>query len=329
MRLVIDRFKIKTPKEIEKSFKLVVCSDLHVGESPVNSGVLNLYSTLKGIQKIKNIDLIAVAGDLVNNAHSLRTPLAMKNLKTFLRTLGEQAPVVIVNGNHDIYMSGRRTREAFQKLGEIPNVTIVDNLQKRIGKNLVITGFSPRHGAYKLLKHGRSSHRIAFHDYKESGLKFNPKNFNIILTHSPHSLTNRLAVKELPEVYQTADLIVSGHLHNGLLFSGHVAWLNRYVNELMPTNILKKLLIKFSDWGFWVDPKTSFLINLCRGARLVGEGKIGRCILPGVKDYETISLAGENKNKLVQVVTKGVNKWVIGPGLLTRPSVVELVIEKS
>ena len=71
-----------------------------------------------------------------------------------------------------------------------------------------------------------------------------------------------------------------------------------------------------------------FLINLSRGARLVGEGKIGRCILPGVREYETINLSGENRHKLVQLVTKGVNKWTIGPGLFTRPSVVELVIEK-
>ena len=135
MRLVIDRFKIKTPKEIEKSFKLVVCSDLHVG-SPVNSGVLNLYSTLKGIQKIKCWP-DCNSGDL-GTTHSEDT---IGYEKTFLKTLSEQAPVVIVNGNHDIYMSGRE-RERLSKLGEIPNVNIVDNLQQRIGKNLVIAGFT-------------------------------------------------------------------------------------------------------------------------------------------------------------------------------------------
>lgn len=329
MKLVIDKFKVTTSKEVKKPFRVVVLADLHVGESFLNAGAINLRATMRGVQKIKEIDLIVVVGDLVNNAQSFKVPRVMKSLQRFLTGLGKIAPVLVVNGNHDLYMGSERTRELYESLGELAGVEILDNKQKVVAPGIMVTGFSPRHGAYGVIRHGKLARMAVVKDYLASGLEFDAKKFNIVLTHSPYSLTNKRVMKKLPEIYEGADVVLSGHLHNGLLISRNVEFLRRYFNGLSPNSVFGRTLLRSVDKGFCLVPKTIFMIGLCRGARLVGGGKVGRCVLPSSKEYAEINLGRKHRSKLVQITTKGVNKFSMLSGVLTRPSVVELLIEKT
>lgn len=325
MKLVIDKFKIITDKKITQPVKIVACSDLHAGESFLNSGQMNLKSTIRGIKEILGVDLIVVVGDLVNNPHSLKTARVMSNLRRFLEEAGKIAPVLIVNGNHDLYLESKKTKELYQSLGEIPNVEILDNKQKRIGKNLVVTGFSPAHSAYGLIKHGRISRKVAIKDFKKAKFKFSEEDFNVILTHSPYSLANKVVLKKMPKVFRDGDVMLSGHLHNGMLFSGNVEWMRKYFNKAGDKSLVRRIFGKSLDKGIWLVPKTVFLIGLCRGARLVGRGEIGRTILPSSKEY--VEILAEDKEKMVQMTMKGINKYSVASGVMAKPSIIELIIE--
>ena len=140
----------------------------------------------------------------------------------------------------------------------------------------------------------------------------------MILTHSPYSLTNKRAMRELPEVYKKCDLVLSGHLHNGLAMSGNSRLFKRVFDQT-----------KFIDVGFWCDPKTGFVSKHCRGAKFVGENKIGKTILPSSKDYVEIDLTDNNTGKVVQVTGKGINKFSVVPVIAGRPSVVEVIIKNE
>ena len=325
MRLVIDKFKIKTDKPLKKDFKVLVCSDLHAGESILVPGVLNFYSLLKSLSRIKDIDVIALTGDFVNNAQCYANPRAKKNLHTLITELAKHAPVVMVRGNHDLIMTSKKTEKLYQAYDKIPNVYLLDNKQMKIG-DVNIIGFSPRHASYDLLKHGKRSYKITMEDFRKANLKYKPNEVNITLTHSPHSLCNKTAVRLIPDFYKNNDVILSGHLHNGTFFVGNTEWFRKKYNNLKSTSHFKNYIIRVMDKGVWVDPKTGFVTGLCRGGRYVGAGKIDRMYLPSSKEYIEFDLTGEHKKQCVQITSKGINKYPIMPLIAGRPSVTEIII---
>lgn len=315
MRLVIDKFKVLTNKKIKKPVKVVLISDVHFGADPIKTGKFNVKSMMAGIKKIENVDMFVLCGDFVSAAKVLKVARVRKNMTEMLTELGKQAKVVMVRGNHDYYYNTPETEQIYQDFGKIKNVILLDNAQKEID-GIKVTGFSPRKEAYDLIKHGKRSHKMTIKDFREKKFSFDEKEFNLILTHSPYSLTNKRAMREVTEVYEKCDLVMSGHLHNGLVASGN-------------SGVLKKIFDgkKFVDYGFWIDPKTGFVSRHCRGAKLVGEGKISRTVLPSSKEYVEIDLRKNgNKNKLIQVTGKGVNKFSVIPIIAGRPSVVEVII---
>ena len=324
MRLVIDKFEILTDKKLERPLHVVLISDTHAGDSPIFSGKLNMNSTLKGLKKLGDIDCFACCGDFVNNAKSWLNPYTMKNFTHFLSGLAEIAPVFLVRGNHDTYMSSERTEKKYRELEKIKNLTLLENRQiEFLGIN--ITGFSPRHETYDLIKQGRKSHVVAVEDFRAANFKFDKTKFNLVLTHSPHSLANKTAMGTLPEVFEKCDVILSGHLHNGLIWSRNFEKIWKRVNRSDPTSKIKKFIIKNIDAGIWFTPKTGFMVSHCRGAKKVSEERIGRVVMPSSRDFEKVTIS-KDERKFVQITGKGINKYPIFPLIEGRPSVVELKI---
>jgi len=325
MRLVVDKFKVITDKKLKKPLRVVFISDTHFGEHPLTAGKWNGNSTLKGLRKLGKIDLILFGGDYVNSALVFKMRYPLKNFTDFLKACAEIAPVIMIRGNHDLYLNNRATEEIYQKFGSIENVTLLDNAQMKF-KGIEITGFTPRHSSYDLIKHGKRSHKITMEDFGGAKFKFKKEDFNLIVTHSPYSLTNKRALREFPEVFENSDVVISGHLHNGAFASKNFEGLTRKSNNKSSKHLLRISI----DKGIWLDPKTGFVANHCRGAKLVGEEKIGRAILPSSKNYIEIDLRKEeNRKKLVQVTGKGIHKFSVIPLFPGRPSIVELVIDNE
>jgi len=201
MRLVVDKFKVITDKKLKKPLRVVFISDTHFGEHPLTAGKWNGNSTLKGLRKLGKIDLILFGGDYVNSALVFKMRYPLKNFTDFLKACAEIAPVIMIRGNHDLYLNNRATEEIYQKFGSIENVTLLDNAQMKF-KGIEITGFTPRHSSYDLIKHGKRSHKITMEDFGGAKFKFKKEDFNLIVTHSPYSLTNKRALREFPEVFE-------------------------------------------------------------------------------------------------------------------------------
>jgi len=315
MRLAIDKYKIITDKKMDRPVKVVLISDVHISENVLTGDFLNINSLLRDLKNIKNIDIFALCGDFVNSASKLKNPKIHNRLTDFVKHLSRIAPVVMVRGNHDLYNNDLETEKLYQSLSELRNVTLLDNAQMRFG-DIVITGFTPRHEAYDLVKHGKRSHTITIEDYKRENFVLAADDFNLLLTHSPYSFTNKQSERELPEVYEKGDLILSGHLHNGLFMSGNYGVVGKILDNT-----------KLVDLGFWVDPKTGFTSRHCRGAKFVGENRIGRTILPSSSGYTELH-SSEYPHRLVQITGKGINKFSTLPLVVGRPSVVEIIITR-
>ena len=313
MRLAVDRYRIITDKPLEHPLRVVLISDVHISRNPLTGDFINIGSLLKNLRTIKNIDLFALCGDFVNSANTLKDLSIANRFADFLRRLSRTAPVVLVRGNHDLYNNDMDTEKIYQNFAKIPNVTLLDNAQMDFA-GITITGFTPRHEAYDLIKHGKRSYAITVEDYKREHFQLNHDKFHLILTHSPYTFTNKRMQRELPEIYESSDLVLSGHLHNGLFLSGNHGIIGRILDDT-----------KLVDLGFWVDPKTGFTSRHCRGAKFVGEHHIGSTILPASRGYTELR-SSDYPRRLIQITGKGINKFSTLPFVVGRPSVAEIVI---
>lgn len=324
MRLVVDKFEILTDKKLEKPLKVILISDVHAGNLPLMSGKENFSSTLRGLRRLRNIDFFALCGDYINNAEGWLDSKAGRNFREFLTKLAEIAPVIMTRGNHDIFLGREATDKGYLDLTNIDNVFLLDNKQMDF-LGIKITGFMPQHEAYRLSKHGTTAERLVTEDFKKAGFKFREEDFNLVLTHSPYSLVNSVIFEKFPDFFKKCDLVLSGHLHNGLFLSHNFEKFTKFVNKTKSTSGIRHFIAKNSDWGIWFGVKTGFMISHCRGAKLVNKDETSLPILPSSKRFIKIDLT-KNKDKLVQIISKAIIKYSFLPIIHGRPSVVAIKI---
>ncbi len=325
MRLVIDKYEVLTDKKLKKPLKVVLISDTHLAKKRVLCERINLKSTLKGIERINNIDFFVLGGDFVNTAKDYLDEKTLDYFINYLKALTKIAPVIMIKGNHDMYFRSKRTDEIIQSFSKLDNVTLLENQQIDF-LGIKVTNFSPSRETYHATKYGRHSMLLAREEFKKMHFSFDEKDFNLILTHSPLSLSNKRMEEKEPEFFSNADVILSGHMHNGLILSRNFEWIVRMLKNENSKSPFKKLIKRYADSGFWYVYKTFFIIRGCRGARFFGLNN-NTVYLPSSKEYSKIKLY-EHKKEALQIVTKAVNKYAIIPIYVGRPSIVELKITR-
>ena len=325
--MVIDKFEVLTDKKLEKNLKIVLISDIHVSHNAILRNDKNIKDTLNGALKIRDVDFFVLCGDFINDTHDWKNEKVIQTFEDFLKKFGEKAPVFVTRGNHDLIFHNKKNEEVFQEFGKLENVFIFEDAQKDfLGVNL--TAFCPSKHSYDLRKHGETAQKLAVSDFLARKFKFDEKKFNLFITHSPYSMTNKYALKAIPEFFEKCDVILSGHLHNGLIFSRNFDSISKKINQFDDKKGVKGFLARNADFGFWVDPKTGFMASKCRGGKFVGDGKIGRSFLPCSKTYTKVDLTKE-PGKTLQIISKGVNKYAAIPVFVGKPSVVELKITQK
>ena len=175
--------------------------------------------------KAQNPDFVLIGGDLFNSGSPWEGGNKYENLKEFLRILGEQCPVFITLGNHDLRglnpKNHDKRRDNFKALADIKNVyplyneSVVVNGMEFMG---CVAPFEMVEGKY-LRGLSRQKHGLA-HDefipyYNEHGAKFqHPELLTHYLGHAPHLINvseNGIGLGDLV----VCDIFWDAHLHNG------------------------------------------------------------------------------------------------------------------
>lgn len=323
MRLVVDKFEVLTNKKLSKPLKVVFISDTHLCRNIFLRENFNLWSTLRGLKKIDKIDFFVLGGDYINTAKDYLNERTLNTFKTFLTELTKHAPVIMIKGNHDSYFKTKKSEEIYASFANMNNIFLLDNKQVEMF-GIKITGFSPSRETYHASKYGRHAQLIAREQFKAEGFKFNEDDFNLILTHSPMSLSNQIMEEKGKLFYRKADVVLSGHMHNGLILSRNFELFHKITRTKRFDTWLSRLVKKYADSGFWYVYKTLFMIRWCRGARFFGNGD-DNVLLPSSKNYAQLDLS-EHPEEALQIVAKGINKYAVIPLYTGRPSVVELKI---
>ena len=199
---------ILSSKKLKKDITFIHIGDIHYNET----------TSAKKLEYIKyaiedaHPDYIFITGDLLDRPKITKNKEKIKLLVSWLNSLGNIAKVFISLGNHDIILE--EDYKFFNKLNDINNIYVLND-QSYEDENVFISGFTlPTNYYYNIEKH----------EDEDALLETLQNNFNLVtnlpkkkykvaLIHSPILLSEKKVVEKLKEY----DLILSGHMHNGLI----------------------------------------------------------------------------------------------------------------
>ncbi len=205
----ITNTTIHTNKVI-KDTKILVISDIHYMGIKDNNKLDKLYDTLNNYK----VDYICIVGDLVDN----KKIEAKEYFINWLKRLSKISTIIISLGNHDIRLYGKKKKyskyydyEFYNKINKLNNVYLLNNNSKIIN-DIYFYGYTQSFEYYydnKLEDVNLMKLEIDKYDVSNT-----PKNkFNILLMHSPIHVDN----KDIKSKLDNYDLILSGHMHNGVV----------------------------------------------------------------------------------------------------------------
>lgn len=198
----VTHYNLESPK-LSDNMKAVVLSDLHNCSYGKNNEKL-----LQAIEK-EQPDVILVAGDILVGASDEPTDVA----EDFMREVRKIAPVYYGNGNHEQRMKEQpeeygKTYKVYKKSIVKSGVTLLENETEAItwrDDKVNIRGLEIPLPCYKKL----SKEKLSQKQIENRIGKADKESFEILIAHNP----------VYAEQYAKwgADLILSGHLHGGIV----------------------------------------------------------------------------------------------------------------
>lgn len=214
----------KTNKKIEET-TIALLSDIHFHPN-FNKKVFD--QILKQINDNKP-NYICITGDILDDS----SYTDLKDLEIFLNKISNIATTIVVIGNHDEKTGSMwnwknlENKKLIQILKNNPNIEYLNDTSYT-ENNITFYGFNPSYYYYE-----KTHEKYDVFEKEAKELKGNfPKNtYNITLIHTPINIYNFIKLNPKHFLNKT-DLILSGHMHNGLLPN----WFSTIINKLFKTN---------------------------------------------------------------------------------------------
>lgn len=195
--------------------KIALFSDIHFSIKYNYQLFLDIINNLKKNKP----DYICIPGDIIDNNSVLKKETLKNRLYRFIEELSLISKVIISIGNHeklynDSHKEYKETHdiEFFNKLNNINNVYVLDN-ENKIFENINFIGFNLSTNYFK----SKEDIDMLIEEFNNISNKIDNDKYNILLCHSPirimeDKVFSKTNIKDI-------DLILSGHMHNGLVFS--------------------------------------------------------------------------------------------------------------
>ena len=213
-----------TDKEISNK-KIAIISDIHYYFPGFNIKIF--LNIIKQIKKEKP-DYICICGDIIDSSNYTE----LSELENFLNQLALTAPIIAVLGNHD-EKSGRRHNWTNKKnnvlkttLKHVKNLHLLEDKTWK-DKDITFYGFNP---SFEYYEKDNEKYNSFLKEVKELNCPLNDDTYNVTLIHTPINIYKYLKNNKKSNLFKT-DLILSGHMHNGLLPN----WLATFINKKFNT----------------------------------------------------------------------------------------------
>ncbi len=202
-------------KNAKGNTKIVTISDLHCSHLVTPNTLFTIFSKILTLRP----DYITIAGDLLDSIDVLQDRSLRRAIIDFIKALSTISPVIISLGNHDFstkqngkWMYGWDS-SFWEEVEAIENVTLVDNKSYQDSR-IFIGGYTQNFDFYFEDKREHLPSMIEdLKKQKEELLKPTVELPRICMIHSPYRLTE----PAISKFFQNYDIILSGHMHEGMV----------------------------------------------------------------------------------------------------------------
>lgn len=215
----ITRLTIYSDKLLSNK-KILLVSDIHKQKDKKENHLFLIKKELG--QEFNDLDYILIPGDIVNDANDLASTSFKNQLQDYLQEFTENKKTIVSPGNHDqmTLNSSKKWENSnleliFSGLSDIPNLKVLRNGEKIQDNEIAFSAFTPHVSYYTKEKESIEFYRNEFYENYNEKL-FESENYNILLTHEPQSIIKLSRITNHC-IQANTDLVVSGHMHNGLL----------------------------------------------------------------------------------------------------------------
>lgn len=213
MNLIKRIYELKSNK-VEKSIKLFGITDMHFTKHTRN----NKLNSLLELIKTSKCDYIVFCGDLIDHTKRIND-VSLKRLYDFFINVCRQNKVIFIKGNHDTKDSENEYYDLnpfFNKLSRLDNFYYLDGAKNKKIKfdNVTFYGFEFDNEFY--YDYMEENEELIIERANKILKSIDVNEFNILLFHSPILLLQENVRKEIENINKI-DLILCGHMHNGLV----------------------------------------------------------------------------------------------------------------
>lgn len=238
----MNKFKTTTDtiynENAKKDIVIAHIADLHFSSntSPKMLAKLSDY-----IIKM-NADYLMITGDLIDIPKITTDKEKIKELLDFLTGIAKKMKVMISIGNHDVLTN--ESFRFFEKLDDLYNIYVLNNKSYQ-DEFIYVAGFTFTNDYYYNITSSESADILIENLSQNKKLITNlPTNLpKVALIHSPIRLTDDNVINKL----SSYDLILCGHMHNGLvpkwlypIFRGNIGFVGPN-GKLFPSNAKGKI----------------------------------------------------------------------------------------
>ena len=210
-----------TSKKISDEKNIVYISDIH-------SEVEKMQDIVELIKKME-ISTLLLGGDTIDNT---KDNDRNNRIKELLQEIAKTTKIIIGIGNHDmIYFDKKSTNRCFavsetnipfwQELKETDNIYVseIPRENATISKLVVDDEIDVTSLNLPINHYWNGEPEEEFEDYIKmiEDLSINTEKFNILLCHSPKNIGKDTIIKEYYDILKKFNLILSGHMHSGLI----------------------------------------------------------------------------------------------------------------
>lgn len=233
--------------KIKEDISIALFSDIHYCSIVSKNKLNQIYNSLKENKP----DYICIPGDIIDSNETLLDDKHMTFFYKWIKKVSSLAPTLFVLGNHDILKTMGLFKsdiyayptEFINNLQNIPNLYFLDNNRITIN-NINFYGYNATYKYYRSSK-GKENINLLIEDFnKNLEINKDDNNYNILLFHSPIKIINDKSINSIKNL-DNIDLVLTGHMHNGLV--------PNFMDKLLPKNI-----------GF-VGPYNTFFPKYARG----------------------------------------------------------------
>ena len=262
MKVYSKEINLTTNKDVKET-KIICISDLHYTKKFGMKPLAEIYGMITSY----NPDYICFIGDLLNDD-------SFEDIYNYITYLGYIAPVMLIDGNHDIKSFEVDDKVHINKhhilsdelkslLDNIRNVYYLKDNRTEYFDNISFTGTNFFH-------HTHEEENIDF--LNDNVPDIHDESYNILLCHSPYIIKKEV-LYQLDYRYDSFDAAFTGHIHNALM----PAYIDKHIKKnvglftvddgLFPTDYIGEKEIKLNN------DKTLTRVNV-PAIRTIGSDKL-------------------------------------------------------